>query len=391
MIRTWTAVGLAVALAVIALASPSAAAEPREVREGACPPSAVGPSPFTDATPDETVFAFEIACMAEAAVAAGSGGDFFPGAVLTRGQSMSLLYRTTYAGQEPPVVPAADFFQDDNDSVHEGAINWARSAGVANGYSDGSFRPGEPVRRDQFAAFAARAHQAVGYSFPASQDAFADDDASVHEPAVNQVAAAGIMVGTGPGTFSPDRSVTRGQATAVMARLADLQIEQGRQGWPLPANQHYTVDPPGQQMRDQDSAETTIALTVSGLEPGRGYDIVLAVPEDVVGNPPETGPARFADADNDRAADLREPEAFLALVNGQPVDPTATAQGVADSDGRLTVTVDNEEPNSAVLVVHGSDPTAPGLQVDESGTATESFGVSGDLVWYVQATPAPTQ
>ena len=42
-------------------------------------------------------------------------------------------------------------------------------------------------------------------------DAFADDDASPHETAINQLAALGLTDGTTATTYSPEKPVTRAQ------------------------------------------------------------------------------------------------------------------------------------------------------------------------------------
>lgn len=55
--------------------------------------------------------------------------------------------------------------------------------------------------------------------------AFWDDDWSIHEPAINAIAAAGITKGCNPpdnDRFCPDRSVTRGEMAAFLVRAFEL-------------------------------------------------------------------------------------------------------------------------------------------------------------------------
>jgi hypothetical protein len=332
-------------------ASLAAAAQPRDVREHACPPNSVAPSPYRDTTESDTAFGFEIACMTEAGVVQGNDGRFGPGLSVTRGQLASLLERLHFAGSDArPAVEYRDAFADDDESVHEQAINWAAATGVVTGYPDGTFRPNAPVRRDQFASMTVRLDALDGHDLPPGQDAFADDDGSVHEDAINRLAAGGVMTGTSDGRFSPTAELTRGQASAVLARLADLQVENGRL-WPLPANQVYSVDPAGPVFREQnmpgepDRNSTEIVLRVGDLEPGQRYRAVVAVPEDVDGQPPATGPVRFADRDDDGTADLRAPQARIVAVNDAPLTggPQTETTLVADEEGRATVTVNNEQ------------------------------------------------
>jgi hypothetical protein len=245
-----------------------------------------------------------------------------------------------------------------------------------------------PVTRAQIAAFIARVHEVRGYTLPEGRDAFTDDDTSVHEPAINSLAEAGVIAGTSATTFSPQQAVSRGQATALMARIVDLQIEQGRVGWPLPANQLFAVDPAGEQFRNKNEQPSTITLTASRLTPGTTYSVTLASQDDVDGNPPAIGPVRFADANGDGAADLRGVEAYIVEINGRPHTRGNTATAVANANGQVVVVVDNDMPNPAVLVVYEPNANKVGLQVDKDGTAAQPFGVSGDLVWFVPATPA---
>lgn len=57
------------------------------------------------------------------------------------------------------------------------------------------------------------------FDIPASAtDAFGDDVNPIFEDDINAIAAAGISVGTGTGTYSPDADVTRAQMATFIAR-----------------------------------------------------------------------------------------------------------------------------------------------------------------------------
>ncbi len=58
--------------------------------------------------------------------------------------------------------------------------------------------------------------------------------------AVERVCAAGLMNGTGPGTFSPGGTVTRGQITAILYRLAGEPAVQGPSFSDVPAGAYYS-------------------------------------------------------------------------------------------------------------------------------------------------------
>ena len=67
-----------------------------------------------------------------------------------------------------------------------------------------------------------RAHDlAADPPLSAGPDAFDDDNGSVHEPAINGLAAVGIAQGTGNRTFGPDSSVRRDQTASFVIRALE--------------------------------------------------------------------------------------------------------------------------------------------------------------------------
>lgn len=109
---------------------------------------------------------------------------------------------------------STDFFTDDETSVHEGAINRVAAAGITTGCSAGKFCPKNPITRGQMATFLDRA-----LDLPAtSTDFFTDDESSAHEGAINRIAAAGISSGCKPNKFCPNGVVKRGQMAAFLHR-----------------------------------------------------------------------------------------------------------------------------------------------------------------------------
>ncbi|HVM15537.1 MAG TPA: SpoIID/LytB domain-containing protein [Egibacteraceae bacterium] len=109
-------------------------------------------------------------------------------------------------------------------SPHAYNIAAIAEQGIAAGDADGSFAPDDPVRRDQMATFMARA---LGLE-PVEEDHFADvPAASVHRPAINAVALAGIATGFGDGRFGPAATVTREQMATFLARAFGVPPPEG--------------------------------------------------------------------------------------------------------------------------------------------------------------------
>lgn len=102
--------------------------------------------------------------------------------------------------------------------MHEGFIAAIAEAGITEGCVPERFCPLEAVTRAQMASFLQRA-----LDLPHSDDdAFVDDQGTVHEDAIDALAAAGIAEGCGDGRFCPDDTVTRAQMAAFLVVGFDL-------------------------------------------------------------------------------------------------------------------------------------------------------------------------
>jgi hypothetical protein len=62
---------------------------------------------------------------------------------------------------------------------------------------------------------------------PEGPDAFDDDNGSVHEPSINALAAAGIVVGVADRQYNPSGALTRAESASVLMRVQDFVVEQG--------------------------------------------------------------------------------------------------------------------------------------------------------------------
>lgn len=109
-------------------------------------------------------------------------------------------------------------FSDDDGSVHEADIVTLYERGITRGCDDTRYCPERPVTRGEMASLLVRS-----FGLKASPgDIFGDDNASVHESAIETLAANGITSGCAPGRFCPDRGVTRGEMATFLTRILDL-------------------------------------------------------------------------------------------------------------------------------------------------------------------------
>ena len=126
----------------------------------------------------------------------------------------------------------SDAFDDDDGSIHETAINALAAAGITEGCASDKFCPSDPVTRDQMASFLTRGYQLA----PSATDFFDDDDGNIHEDAINALAASGITEGCGATSYCPRSSVERDQMASFLGRAEGLTAAKPplrRIGWQL--------------------------------------------------------------------------------------------------------------------------------------------------------------
>jgi hypothetical protein len=164
-----------------------------------------------------------IECLAGYGITAGrANGSYGPAAPVRRDQMASFVARTLMAaGVDLPGEPP-DAFDDDGTSVHEHAINQLAAIDVVRGSAPRRFDPAATVPRGQMTTFLVRAYEhATGTPLRAGRNHFTDDDGHAHEASINKAATAAFTAGQTPTTFNPARVVTRDQMATFLARLLD--------------------------------------------------------------------------------------------------------------------------------------------------------------------------
>lgn len=134
---------------------------------------------------------------------------------------------------------------NDNASISGGAVfadmtgHWAQKhvealakRGIVNGYNDGTFRGNNSISRAELAKIIVEAFEISG----ASDNSFTDVNASSwYYSYVSRAAAAGIVNGTGNGSFAPDNNVSRQDAVLMIYRAMNLKNQ-------LPAGYKFFAD-----------------------------------------------------------------------------------------------------------------------------------------------------
>ncbi len=140
------------------------------------------------------------------------------------------LYDANLHFKDVEYCPAEDFTDVPEDSYYFGAVNWAAEKGITNGTSDTTFSPNDTVTRGQAVTFLWRA---AGKPAPSgSKNPFKDvkKDAYYYS-AVLWAVEKGITNGTSNTTFSPDAPVSRGQLVTFLWRVQGRPGDTGSQTW----------------------------------------------------------------------------------------------------------------------------------------------------------------
>jgi len=129
---------------------------------------------FTD-VPADFWAAAEIKALAEKGIIAGMGGGLFaPQGALTRAQFSKMIVLAVN-GEEPPQAATGQFSDVAQGAWYAPYVTEGVKLGLFTGYEDGSFRPNDPVTREQMLAVAVRAMPDDDGETPEDVGAFASE------------------------------------------------------------------------------------------------------------------------------------------------------------------------------------------------------------------------
>jgi len=176
---------------------------------------------FND-VPQTHQFYTEIGKLSARGVTIGcGGGNYCPDQVVSREQMAAFIIKAL--GQSNPPAPAQPRFLDvPSSSLYYAFIDRMAVLGITSGCGGGNYCPGDPVSREQMAAFIIRA---LGEPNPPTpqQPRFKDvPPSNSFYNFIDRMGALGITSGCGGGNYCPSASVTRGQMAAFLVRAFSL-------------------------------------------------------------------------------------------------------------------------------------------------------------------------
>lgn len=176
--------------------------------------------PFTDISLSDWCYD-AVRYVYEAGLMNGTSATAFtPNQTTTRGMIVAILYRM----EGSPTSGPSNFTDVAPGAYYASAVAWASANGIVNGYSDGTFRPGNRITREQMAAFLYRYARYKGRDVSARADLSRYPDAGqlagyAVEP-MQWANAQGLINGTSAGTISPAGNATRAQVAVILSRFA---------------------------------------------------------------------------------------------------------------------------------------------------------------------------
>lgn len=177
--------------------------------------------PFTDVN-DNDWFSDVVRYVYDKGLMTGtSDTEFSPNLTTTRGMIVSILNRL----EGGPTAEAAGFTDVADGDWYADAVNWAASEGIVAGYEDNTFRPNDPITREQLAAMLMNYAAWKGEDVSARADLSGyNDAASVSSWAAETVqwaVAEGLISGMPGNLLEPQGSATRAQVAAILERFLE--------------------------------------------------------------------------------------------------------------------------------------------------------------------------
>ena len=177
--------------------------------------------PFTDVSTDDW-FTDVVRYVYDKGLMTGtSDTEFSPNLTTTRGMIVSILNRL----EGGPTAEAAGFTDVADGDWYAEAVNWAASEGIVNGFEDNTFRPNDPITREQLAAMLMNYAAWKGEDVSARADLSGyNDAASVSSWAAETVqwaVAEGLISGMPGNLLEPQGSATRAQVAAILERFLE--------------------------------------------------------------------------------------------------------------------------------------------------------------------------
>ena len=176
---------------------------------------------FPDVT-ESTTHSEAIYALVEAGIIKGNtDGTFAPNAEIKRGDAAVMIARAlNLLDGKIPATTVTDL--TNSNATTQEAVAKLVNKGIVSGFLDSTFRPDEPVKREQMAKYIANAYD---LKLGDGVTNFADvDSKSALAVYVDAIAEAGITIGKTDGTFGFGDKLKRADFSAMVYRAENLKV-----------------------------------------------------------------------------------------------------------------------------------------------------------------------
>ncbi|MDR1589551.1 MAG: S-layer homology domain-containing protein [Oscillospiraceae bacterium] len=179
-------------------------------------------SSYSD-VPEDEWYATAVAYVMEKGLFDLTGKNAFsPDAPMTRAMLVTALYRLE---SSPDVTKFIDFSDITRGTPLSAAVSWCGSAGIVNGYEDGTFKPDDDITREQIAAMLYRRARYKNEDVSERGDVSKfSDSGAISGYALDALVWAngrGIINGMGDGAIRPRGTATRAQVAQMLLNYGE--------------------------------------------------------------------------------------------------------------------------------------------------------------------------
>ncbi len=143
-------------------------------------------------------------------------GNVQPGSEITRSEVIAIIYNLYGNGYVSDKASLAKFSDVSNTSWYSDALAFSVDFGIVSGYSDGTYKPEQPISRAELAAIVAKFVQKATLSETSN---FSDTSSNWAATSIQKLYEQGIVSGYTDGTFKPNATTKRSEFVSVLNRL----------------------------------------------------------------------------------------------------------------------------------------------------------------------------
>jgi hypothetical protein len=181
-------------------------------------------SDFLDSGDASFFYPYVVTLVANGVTAGCGGGNYCPNANVTRAQMAAFLLKAKHGLCYTPSPCSGDFTDVACPSLFADWIEALADEGITGGCGGTNYCPGNPVRRDQMAAFLLKAEHGSTYAPPACAGVFTDVTCpSQFANWIEQLATEQITGGCGGGDYCPLNPNTRAQMAVFLTKTFNLR------------------------------------------------------------------------------------------------------------------------------------------------------------------------